>query len=217
MVRTYVVSELRLYRDAFVQALVNTGRVEVVGSASHPADAMSDLRGSAPEALLLDLPAPEGPWWASELSTVLPGLRTLILGLAQAETDLTAWTDAGIAGYLGREACLDEVVAAIEAAVRGQKPGPAGAASVLLRGPMGAVRTRTSVPLGDHGPRLTPRECEILRLVGDGLTNDQIAGYLFIALATVKNHMHNILCKLGVERRIDAVRAFRRAGLVAVS
>jgi len=94
MVRIYVVSELRLYRDAFVQALTDTGRVEVVGSASHPADALADLRGLAPQALLLDLPTPDGPWWAGELSAVLPGLRTLVLGLAEAETEVAMWAEA---------------------------------------------------------------------------------------------------------------------------
>ena len=215
MVRTYVVSELRLYRDAFVQALTDTGRVEVVGSASHPADALADLRGLAPQALLLDLPTPDGPWWAGELSAVLPGLRTLVLGLAEAETEVTMWAEAGVAGYLGREACLEEVVAAIEAAVRGELPCPIGAASILLHGTAGAaVRTRLGVPLRNRSPRLTCRECEILRLVGEGLSNEQIARRLFIALATVKNHVHNILDKLGVETRIEAVYTFRRAGLV---
>jgi DNA-binding NarL/FixJ family response regulator len=136
----------------------------------------------------------------------------IALGLAEAEQEVITWAEAGVAGYLGREASLAELVAAIERAARGEATCSARTSAILLR--RIAAGPESPVPPWQSERHLTSRECEILQLVGQGLSNQQIARRLFIALSTVKNHMHNILEKLGVHRRTDALREIRRGGFV---
>jgi two-component system nitrate/nitrite response regulator NarL len=211
MVRVYIIAEVRCYRDALATALAEA-RVDVVGVAEHPLQAVSEIRALAADVALLDLPAPEGPLWVRELGEVTPSTRVLALSMGEAEHEVVTWAEAGVSGYLGRDASVQELVAAIEGSVRGEAPCHPRTAAILLRhvatGPMGE---RTAWQCDRH---LTPREQELVHLLGEGLSNQQIARSLCIALPTVKNHVHNILEKLGVTGRADAVRAVRRAGFV---
>ncbi len=212
MIETYIVTEVRAYRDALASALGRTGHIRVVGSAAHPADAACELATVHPDVVLLDLAGADGPDWARVIGAASPQLRLIVLGLEEAEHDVIAWAEAGVSGYVGREACLEDLVAALEAVTHGEAPCPARATAILLR----RIAAGPHAPMAawERGGLLTLREREIMRLVGQGLSNQQIAKGLYIALPTVKNHVHNILEKLGVHRRGDAVQAVRQAGFV---
>jgi DNA-binding NarL/FixJ family response regulator len=209
MIGVYIVTEVRTYREALEQALALTGCVRIVGRAAYPCDALPELGPLAPDVVLLDL-ADEGPYWARELGEVSPDVRVIVLGVRETEEEVIAWAEAGVAGYVGLEACLRDMVAAIEGVMRGEAPCPPRTAAFLLRR-IAAGPLENAVP-ASADRRLSVREGEILRLIGQGLSNQQIARCLFISLSTVKNHVHNILEKLGVHRRADAVREMRRAG-----
>jgi two-component system nitrate/nitrite response regulator NarL len=213
VIETYIVTEVRTYRDALALALGRTGRIQVVGSAAYPADAVCELAAVHPDVVLLDLVGADGPDWAREIGAASPQVRMIVLGLQEAEHDVIAWAEAGVSGYVGREACLEDLVAAIEAVARGEAPCPARATAMLLR--RIAAGPHAAMAAWERGRLLTLREREIVRLVGQGLSNQQIAKGLYIALPTVKNHVHNILEKLGVHRRSDAVQAVRQAGFVS--
>jgi DNA-binding NarL/FixJ family response regulator len=212
MIRIYIVIKMRSYGEALGQAIHRPGRVEVVGSCAHRADALLELPALNVDVVLLDAHGPEGPWWVGEITRVLPSVRVVVMGLAEAEQEVVAWAHAGVAGYLGREASLKELAATIEVVMRGPAAGPRRTRMIpvrpILMGPEGGIPT-------SHTDRhLTDREQEILHLVGQGLSNQQIAKRLYIAVPTVKNHVHNILEKLGVHRRIEALTEIRRAGFV---
>src|SRR5205823_1604371 len=138
--------------------------------------------------------------------------QVIILNLGEAEREVIAWAEAGVAGYLGKEASLDHLVMAIESAGRGEATCSARTSAILLR--RIASGREAPKPAWHRERHLTTREQEVLRLVGQGLSNQQIARGLCLALSTVKNHVHNILEKLDVHRRVDAVREIRRAGFV---
>jgi two-component system, NarL family, nitrate/nitrite response regulator NarL len=211
MVRVYIIAEVRCYRDALAASLAEA-RVDVVGVAEHPLQAVSEIRALSADVVLLDLAAPEGPLWVRELGEVTPSTRVLVLGMGEAEHEVVTWAEAGVSGYLGRDASVQELVTAIEGSVRGEAPcHPRTAAILLRRVAAGPMEKRTAWQCDRH---LTPREQEMVHLLGKGLSNQQIARSLCIALPTVKNHVHNILEKLGVAGRADAVRAVRRAGFV---
>jgi DNA-binding NarL/FixJ family response regulator len=212
MIETYIVSEVRPYREALALALGRTGQIRVVGSAAHPADAVCDMATVHPDVVLLDLAGADGPDWAREIGAVSPQVRLIVLGLQEAEHDVIAWAEAGVSGYVGREAGLDNLIAAIEAVARGEAPCPGRATAMLLR--RIAAGPQAAMAAWERGRLLTIREREIVRLMGQGLSNQQIARCLYIALPTVKNHVHNILEKLGVHRRSDAVQTVRQAGFV---
>ena len=212
MVKVYIITGVRPYRQALEQALGATGRLIVVGGTEHPAEASLELSLLMPEVVLLDHPGPDGPVWASELRSMTPGVRVIVFGLEEAEHEVIAWAEAGVAGYVGREADLAEVVGAIEGVMRGEAACRPQTASILLKRIAAGPERSASTWRPDR--HLTAREREILHLVGQGLSNQQIARRLFIALPTVKNHVHNILEKLEVSRRNDAVREIRRGAFV---
>jgi two-component system nitrate/nitrite response regulator NarL len=212
MVSAYIITEVRSYRDALERALVGTGRVQVVGAAEHPLPALSELESLQPNVALLDLPGPEGPVWVREIGLVAPATRVLALGLGDAEGEIVALAESGVAGYLGRDASLEDLIEAVEGVARNEAPCHPRTAAILLR--RMAAGPAMPVSTWQCGRHLTDREREILQLIGEGLSNHQIARRLCIALATVKNHVHNILEKIGVHRRAEAVREVRRLGFV---
>jgi two-component system nitrate/nitrite response regulator NarL len=214
MVSVYLISEFRLYRDAVERLLRGTRGIEIAGRAAHPLEAIAEVGGIGAEVVVLDVPGPEGPAWAARLRWSAPHIRIIAIGLKEAEREVPAWAEAGVDGYLGPEATPDELVSAIE---RVRRHG-----TVCSFSSTAPRRRGITLPQQDGAPPwtsdrcLTPREREILHLVGQGLSNRQIAASLFLALSTVKNHVHNILEKLGVPRRTDAVREVRRAGFIAL-
>ena len=128
------------------------------------------------------------------------------LGVADADDHVLGCAEAGVAGYVPRDASLDDLVAVIESAFRGEAIcSPRIAGSLLRRIATLAAGQNGTMPLA----HLTGREREIVRLIDRGLSNKEIARDLGIEVATVKNHVHNILEKLQVRRRGEAAARMR--------
>lgn len=169
------------------------------------------MRSVALDVALVDMAMPDSIATARALVRATPGTPIIALAIPESESHVIACAEAGIVAYVAREATLPDLVAAIEGAARGEAHcSPQVAGSLLRR--IGAMSRERAADDGDCG-RLTARELEIVTLIDRGLSNKEIAGALFIELATVKNHVHHILEKLGVQRRSQAaarVRAMRR-------
>jgi DNA-binding NarL/FixJ family response regulator len=133
--------------------------------------------------------------------------RLIALGVREVEEDVVDAAEAGVSGYVGRDASLHELVDAVECTARGESPCPPQITALLI----GRIAAAARGPAPDLAARLTPRETEIVELIDEGLSNKQIAGRLCIEPTTVKNHVHNILEKLDVTRRGEAAAALRRA------
>ena len=147
-----------------------------------------------------------------ELGDRAPSLDIVAVGLEDT-AEVVRFVEAGARGYLRRGACIQELVATVKEVHAGRTPcEPRVAARVLER--------LTSLAADSHrGSRtsqatLSPREIEVLEMVADGLSNKEIAAAFGLALSTVKNHVHNLLGKLGVGRRRDAVRVAYEQGLI---
>jgi DNA-binding NarL/FixJ family response regulator len=132
------------------------------------------------------------------------------LAVGSSELDEVAWIEAGASGCVGADASLEEVIGAIEKVAAGELVvSPAVTASLI-------TRLRRLSPNGPHGrsnDELTPREAEVLDLLARGLSNKEIAQQLWVQPQTVKNHVHNVLVKLGVTCRADAAVLARRSRL----
>ncbi len=200
MIRVYIVGEVRLYREGLEQVLGQLGTIEVVGAGAGPADVIPRIRDLHPDVVLLDLRVPDGPVVAQAVVKAVAPARVVALAMREVEPEIVAWAEAGIAGYVDREGSLEDLVAAVESVARGEMLCSPRVAAFLL-GRVAALATGGSL-LGRQ-PHLTSREREITRLVGEGLSNEQIARALQLALPTVKNHVHSILDKLEVHRRAD--------------
>lgn len=152
--------------------------------------------------VLLDAAAPAGEVVTRAIRARAPDVRVIVISVS--DGDVLRFAEAGIAGYVTREASTAELLAAIASVQRGEALcSPRAAAALLNR-----VATLAKGPVAAPGP-LTAREKEILALIDAGLSNKEIAARLFIGVPTVKTHVHNILRKVGASRRGQAAARAR--------
>lgn len=199
-----VVSDVRLYRLGIAEFLERDGRVSVAGTAGDGESAVRSALATSPDVLLLDATMPGYETLARAVSDAVPGVHIVALTVAETEQAVLSCAAAGAVGYVTRESSLDDLVGAVEGATRGEAILSPRMAGLLLR------RAGRTVAPGD-GP-LTRRQREIGLLLGEGLSNKEIAARLCIEVTTVKNHVHQILEKLEVERRTDVAGALGHAG-----
>jgi two-component system NarL family response regulator len=157
--------------------------------------------------VLLDVRMPKGSGIEAcgQIKEVAPSARIIMLTISDEEADLYEAIKAGATGYLLKEISIDEVASAVRAVFDGQSLiSPAMASKLLTEFALMAKRSNEraqQVPT----PKLTDRELEVLKLVARGLNNRDIARELFISENTVKNHIRNILEKLQLHSRMEAV------------
>jgi two-component system NarL family response regulator len=179
--------------------------IEVVGEAADGHQALERAQELMPDVVLMDvrMPRRSGIEATREIRDALPHVRVLMLTVSDEEADLYEAIKAGASGYLLKEVSTDEVPEAIRSVMAGQSRISPSMASKLLT--EFATWSRRSGPPGVEGPTLTERELEVLRLVAQGMANKDIAKELYISENTVKNHVRNILEKLHLHSRMEAV------------
>jgi two-component system nitrate/nitrite response regulator NarL len=199
--RVFLVVDVTLYREGLVQVLARNTMVDVVGSAAGGEDAVKDIELLRPDVVLLDAGMKNGLLALSELRVLRSRPKLIALALSEAEADVIAWAEAGVCAYLTREASLSDLVTTIALAMRGESVcSPTVTASLMERLAARANHDGDKAALA----RLTSREMDIAQLIARGLSNKEIARALSIAIPTVKNHVHNILEKMHVNRRTQA-------------
>lgn len=200
-VRVLLVSDVRLHRELLADALSGHDGLELAGSA--PGDVAATAAMFEPSVVVVNTamvaPADE----LHSLALALPEAKIVALGVPTDDDAIVRILEAGAAGFVTAEQSLPDLVAAVEAAAAGELECPPHLAAAL-------VRRVTALAAGGareaNGNGLTPRQRQIASLIADGLSNKQIARSLSIERATVKNHVHAILIKLGITRR-DQVAA----------
>jgi two-component system, NarL family, nitrate/nitrite response regulator NarL len=206
-VKVIVITDIRLYRDGVAEALSRLDDVELAVTAANGAAAVLTVRRAECDVALLDMALADNTEAIALLRRARPNLKVVALGVAEDGPAVVACAEAGVCGYVSRDASLAELADALRSAVRGEAPLSGRVAAGLLRHiALHADARQTNG--ADH--RLTPRERDVLRLLQSGMTNRQIARALGLQLSTVKNHVHNILAKLGVHGRADIARAQSR-------
>jgi DNA-binding NarL/FixJ family response regulator len=165
------------------------------------------------ELAILDVTMPRltGIQAARELATRKPGLRILMLSMHENEQFLFEALRVGASGYVLKTAADRDLVNACRATMRGETFLYAGAVAALVREHLDRAREGDA---GSLGP-LTPRELEVVKLVAESHTSDEIAEMLFISRKTVDRHRANILEKLGMRDRVDLTRYAIRRGLIS--
>jgi len=206
MIRVVIVTDIRLYRDGLVRHLEGLAPFEVIGSAASAAEGLQLAEGLGPDLLLIELTIPDCQSAVCALRARAPTTRVVVLALPGEERELLAFAEAGVAGFVPREASLAELVLALESAARGELLIPPRAAGMLLRR---VAALSAGGPPSTDIPALTAREAEIARLIDDGKSNKEIARGLGIEVATVKNHVHHILAKWRLTRRGEVPRRLR--------
>jgi two-component system, NarL family, nitrate/nitrite response regulator NarL len=203
-VRVLVVCGVRVFRDLLAAALAANRGIRIVGAVADLTSEVPCSYGSDPDVVLIDAMSwPEASTLRRLSQEEVP--RVIVLGIAEVEDEVIACAEAGISGYVAREGSVTELVSAIHSAARGEFSCPPNITAGIIR----RLATLASRDAVDKSALLTAREREIIDLVDQGLSNKEIANHLRIQLPTVKNHIHNLLEKLGVGRREDAAAVLR--------
>jgi DNA-binding NarL/FixJ family response regulator len=210
-----VVDDQALFREALVTLLGARPEVEVVGEAGDGQQALERAAALQPDVVLMDLHMPvlDGIATTRRLRVEQPGVRVLALTTFDDDEDVFAALRAGALGYLLKDVSSDRLVEAVLSAARGESVlQPSVAAKVVARFAQldDAPRPRSQplvVPLSE-------RELDVLRLLADGCSNREIAAALFLAEGTVKNHVTNVLGKLGARDRTQAALRARALDLL---
>jgi DNA-binding NarL/FixJ family response regulator len=213
-IRIFLVADIRLYRDGIVHALSAYPDVEVVGAESpmRP-DCGDQIQRAAPAVLLMEGSAIRDGALVARIATLVPGCLVVAFGVIDDEHELIHCVEHGVAGFVSRDAALDQLVDIVQSVARGEFSCAPRETALLLQ----SVRSLAADRRPGAPSALTLREQQVIALVDAGLSNKAIAHRLGIELSTVKNHIHNILSKLHTSRRGQAaasVRATSSAGRV---
>ena len=212
-IRVLVVDDQELFRRGLTMLLAVESGIEVVGEAGDGVEGTSLAESTAPDVVLLDIRMPKrsGIEACLAIKEAVPSAKIVMLTVSDEEADLYEAVKSGAAGYLLKDSSIEEVAQAVRVVADGQS----------LISPSMAVKLidefkQMSRPEREHVPglRLTERELEVLRLVAQGLNNKDIAKRLFISENTVKNHVRNLLEKLQLHSRMEAVLYAVREKLV---
>ncbi|ABD10149.1 DNA-binding response regulator [Frankia sp. CcI156] len=205
-IRVLIVDDHALFRRGLEMVLGQEVDIEVVGEAADGAEAVTMAKEMAPDIVLMDVRMPRrgGIDATSAIKEAVPSAKIVMLTISDEEADLYDAIKAGAMGYLLKEISIDEVAADIRAVYGGQSLISPSMASKLLSEFAAMIKNKDDRPQLPT-PRLTDREMEVLRLVAKGMNNRDIAKQLYISENTVKNHIRNILEKLQLHSRMEAV------------
>ena len=214
-IRILIVDDQTMFRQGMRVLLSSQSDFEVVGEAADGEEALAKAAALRPGVVLMDLRMPvlDGAAATRRLHASQPGCRVIVLTTFEEDAAVFDSLRAGATGYLLKDAPTDKLYEAIRAAARGE---------LFLQPSVAAKLVAEFARLSEQAPTwaqvlpepLSPRELEILRLMANGATNREIAAQLVLAEGTVKNHVTNILTKLGVADRTSAAMKAKELGLI---
>lgn len=207
MIRLLVVHEARVFGRVIMAALRQESDIQVVGWAATEDEALDQMHLC--DVILVCITAPGN----GALSLVKAARKTgaaakiLVMGLSKSEEAILTYIEAGADGYVLQEGTMDELLKNIRALHRGEALASPQVVAALMARVNKLAELHSELTLNPDATRLadlTPREREVLALIGEGFSNQEISDHLTIGLGTVKNHVHNVLQKLEVNNRWEA-------------
>jgi len=212
MISVLIVSDIRLYREGLAEILDRDTSLSVSGIAHTINHVIKEICLNSPDVVLLDMTMIASCEVIDGIISSYPSTKLVALAVTEDEDTILACAKAGIAGYVSREASIEQLVNTVCGVVEGELYCPRRIAASLfhkLKSPHNLSDT-SHTPTVQHSANkkmvtlLTQREKQIAEQLTNGLSNKQIARNLSIELSTVKNHVHNILVKMGVGSRMQA-------------
>ncbi|HEX9889215.1 MAG TPA: response regulator transcription factor [Nitriliruptorales bacterium] len=206
-IRVLIVDDHVMVAQGLSEVLGAEGDIEVVGQARSVQEAELGARRFEPDVIVMDyrLPDGDGAQATSRIRSQQPDIAIVMVTASDHDTVLAAAIEAGCTGYVTKDRAAQEVVTAVRAASRGEVTVPAAMLAKLL--------PRMRSPRSSVGA-LSPRELEVLGLLAQGLSNRAIADQLVVSISTVRNHVQNVITKLGVHSKLEAVTTAMRQGII---
>lgn len=217
-VRVLLVDDEPLLRRSLAMVIGAEPGLEVVGEAEDGSEAVAVAEATAPDVVLMDVRMPrlDGIEATRRIcaSPALAGTRVLVLSMFDLDEHVFLALQAGASGFLLKDARPDDLLEAIRRTHRGESLFAPAILARLVEHYVRKVPARAPRPPTRVLERLTAREVEVLALIGQGMSNDEVAAHLTIAVKTVKSHVSHLLAKLAARDRAQLVIAAYDAGLV---
>ena len=212
MIRVLIADDDHLMRAGLVEVLTSDSQIEVVGEASTGREAVERARRVSPDVVLMDVRMPDldGIVATRELSRVAPDVRVLILTTFEQDDYIFGALRAGASGFLLKRTRPEDLIAAVRTIASGESLlSPSVTRRVIER-----MAQQPTPELGDQVKfrDLTPRECDVLKLIATGLSNREIAAALGVEESTIRTHVKHILMKLELRDRVQVVIFAYEAG-----
>lgn len=203
MISVGIIEDNRLVREGLAALLTGTGKCIVVAVAAALNADLAQLRAAEPRVILLDLGVNgDGPRSVEGVREKFPSAGVLVMDLMPLHEDIVELVNAGVAGFVMKDATVEELLSTIVAVADGQRVLPPEMTSALFSQIAREAAEREPASETDAA-RMTPREREVIVLIKEGLSNKRIAGRLDIAPQTVKSHVRNIMEKLALHTRLQ--------------
>jgi DNA-binding NarL/FixJ family response regulator len=208
MVNVFLVHEMGLINNVMLSVLEDEDDVDVVGYTTSTEEALGTIAdGKEIDVLLVSSHLPENGSvrLIQEVNERKPACEVVVIGLTETREEVLHYLEAGASNYVAKDSTLDEMITAIHMAERGEAAVPPDITAALMDrlSEYANIFSGLEMSVVDKAG-LTPREMEVLELLGQELTNTDIADTLYIEVGTVKNHVHSILKKLNVSSREEA-------------
>lgn len=207
-IKILVVDDHHVFATSLARALNDEPDIDVVAAVTTIDDALRHADADAIDVVLSDyrLGVGDGVQLTQALLERHPEMAVVILTASSDEAILASALEAGCSGFVTKAEPIESVIAAIRAAAVGE--------AVITPSLLARLLPRLSSRPKGRNPDLTEREREVLQLIAAGMTNQQIADHLTVALDTARNHVRSILTKLGVHSKLQAAAAAVQRGLV---
>lgn len=214
-IRVLLVDDHRILREGLRALLVEQPGIEVVGEASNGAEGVAQVAALRPDVVIMDMvmPGMGGIEATAEIHRRFPGSKVLVLSMYDDAEYVQQVIRAGAAGYVLKGFAADDLLRAVEEVHRGASFLHPTAAAKLIAD---YVRHAPAEDSSESPGPLTPRERQVLKLIAEGNTNQEVAEILFLSKKTVENHRTSIMRKLGVHDVTELVKYALRTGLITI-
>ena len=214
-IKVLVVDDHTIVRDGICALLALSGDIEVVGEATNGNEALNKVRKLSPDVVVMDIAMPimGGLEATRRINKEFPGIKVLVLTQYDDKEYFFPVIESGASGYISKAAASSELIAGIRSVFRGDSYLSPSVTKLLVE-----KYKNTSGELVSQDPynQLTEREREILKLLAEGRSTQEIAKMLVITPKTVEGHKTNLMAKLGVHNRVELVKYALRKGIINI-
>jgi two-component system NarL family response regulator len=214
VISVVLIEDNRLLREGLEAMIRNQPGLEFVGSSSNAEEALRVVYEASPDVVLVDfgLEDHDSLTLTATVRTEVPEARVIVMGILPLQEDVANFVQAGASGFIMKDASFDEFFATIRAVAGGAEVLPPALTNTLFSQIARGTVSGNSASLLES-VRLTGREREVVELLGEGLSNKEIAARLQIAVHTVKSHVHNVLEKLALRSRLEVAAYMHARGM----